>query len=239
MLFLEHVPGRSLTPPVSEGVCIDIPDSPMGVATASSIAVAAYLRGLGAGCVLPHVRVCDVNRLALLSIAKAARAVGAWGLLITYGDRPSLGSCTGSFNSSVEAVELVRESMSPSPRLGLVLSLRYPLPKVIARLGAPADFFLVLRLGEGTWGKFVEVAEEASRVGKVLIPYVIVRTETNRGALTSLDQPVVGVGELGDWVGRVCRVAGNALLSLPGASASEIVKSVETAKAQCFRAQKR
>lgn len=239
MLFLEHVPSRSLIPPVGSGVCIDIPESPMGQATASSIAVAAYLRGTGIRCVLPHVRICDLNKLALLSIAKAARAIGAWGLLITYGDLPSIGSCTGFFTSSIEAVEFVRGSIRLPPRLGTVLSLRYPLPEVLARLRSPADFFLVLRLGESTWDKFVSVGEEASRLGKVLIPYVIVETKTNRDVITALKQPVVGMSELSDWVGRVCQVVGNVLLSLPEASQAEIVEAVKTAKARCFGAQKR
>ena len=239
MLFLEHVPSRSLIPPVSSGVCIDIPESPMGEATASSIAVAAYLRAAGFGCVLPHVRVCDLNRLALLSVAKASRAIGAWGLLITYGDPPAIGSCTNAFASSIEAMEFVREATSSPPRLGAVLSLRYPLPEMLGRLRSPADFFLVLRLGENTWDKFVKVADEASALDKVLIPYVIVETKTNRDVIAALDQPVVRMSELGDWVGRVCQVVGNALLSLPDASRAEVVEAVETAKARCFGAQKR
>lgn len=239
MLFLEHVPSRSLVPVASSGVCIDIPESPMGEAAASSIAVAAYLRGVGFECVLPHARVCDLNRLALLSIAEAAKAIGAWGLLITYGDSPAVGSCTGAFTSSIEAIEFVHGSISSPPRLGAVLSLRYSLPEVLARLRSPADFYLVLRLSESTWDKFIRVAEEASRLGKALIPYVIVGTETNREILATLDQPVVEMGGLGHWVGRVCQAAGNALLSLPEASHSEIVEAVETAKARCFGAQKR
>jgi len=239
VLFLEYVPGRLLVPPVSSEVCIDIPESPMGEATASSIAVAAYLRGTGFGCVLPHARVCDLNRLALLSVAKAAKAISAWGLLITYGDPPAVGSCTDAFTSSTEAIEFVRGTISSPPRLGAVLSLRYPLPEILSRLRSLADFFLVLRLGENTWDKFVIVAEEASTLGKALIPYVIVETETNREVLTTLNQPVVGLSELSDWLGRVCQVAGNALLSLPEASRAEVVKAVEISKARCFGAQKR
>ncbi len=239
MLFLEHVPSRSLVPPVSSEVCVDIPESPMGEASPSSIAMAAYLRGVGFGCVLPHVRVCDLNRLALLSAVKAARAIGVWGLLITYGDPPVIGSCTGAFASSIEAIEFVRETTSSPPRLGAVLSLRYQLPEVFARLRSPADFFLVLRLGEGTWDKFVRVAEEASALGKALIPYVIVETETNREVLASLNQPVTRLDELSDWVGRVCRVVDNVLLSLPEASQAEVIEAVETAKARCFCTQKR
>ncbi len=239
MLFLEHVPSRSLTSPVSNGVCIDVPESPMGRATASSIAVSAYLRGAGFKCVLPHVRICDLNRLALLSIAKAARAIGAWGLLITYGDPPAVGSCTGTFTSSIEAIEFVRGRISSPPRLGAVLSLRYPLPEVLARLRSLADFYLVLRLSEGTWDKFVKIAGKASTLGKILIPYVIVETETNRDVFTALDQPAVKMGELGHWVSRVCQVVSNVLLSLPEASRAEIVEAVETAKAWCFDVQKR
>ncbi len=238
MLFLEYVPSRSLMPFVTSGICIDIPESPMGKATASSIAVASYLRGTGLECVLPHVRVCDLNRLALLSVAKAARAIGVWGLLVTYGDPPVVGSCTDAFVSSAEAIEFVRRNISYAPRLGAVLSLRYPMPEMLSRLRSLADFFLVLRLGEETWNKFVSISEEATKLGKALIPYVIVRTKTNRGIFAELDQPTVEMSELSYWVGRVCQVAGNVLLSLPEASREEVVEAVEIAKAQCFGAQK-
>jgi len=239
VLFLEHVPSKSLVPPVSGRVCIDIPESPMGVATPSSTAVAAYLRGAGYGCVLPHIRVCDVNQLALLAITKAARSIGVWGLLITYGDPPAVGSCAGAFTSSIDAIEFVRRSTRSSPRLGAVLSLRYGMPELAARIRTPADFFLVMRLGRHTWDKFVSVAEDARALGKELIPYVIVRTESNRHVLASLNQPVVDMEDLGEWVGKVCEVTNNVLLSLPEALVEEVVQAVDIAEEQCFSTQKR
>lgn len=193
--------------------CFDIPEAPAGHPAPSSLAIATYLKTKYRACAIPHVRLHDVNELALRSIVKAISFFDLDGLLVTMGDAPKYGSCINNLTTD-EAVDLIK-GLGYGVRVGSILSLRYGLRDIEDRLAGSADFFYVLRLGEDTFSKYVQVLDKAREHGKELYPYVLISTSVNEEVLRKLRQPYVTLDDLPLLIEKLKTIADGLVISSP------------------------
>ena len=193
--------------------CFDIPEAPAGQPAPSSLAVATYLKTGYSACVIPHVRLLDLNELALRSVVKTVRFFGLDGLLVTMGDPPKYGTPVSDLTTD-EAVRLIKD-LGYGIRVGSILSLRYELEQIEERLTGDADFYYVLRLDEGTLSKYVQVFDKAREHGKELYPYVLVSTSANEEVLRKLGQPYVTLDDLPLLIGKLKAIADGLVISSP------------------------
>ncbi len=194
----------------------DLPESPVGYPSANSVVIGALIKRSVVGkVVISHVRLSDVNHVALASLAKGAEVSGIDGLLMTLGDEPKYGFRTSSL-STEEALSFLREVIKVRIKLGAVISLRYDLSDIVRRLERPFDFYLILRLSTSNLSKLEEVSKMAAREGKELYAYVIVSTGRNLSVVRSLGQPYVGSGEVRDFLQRLEGLIDSAVISVPG-----------------------
>jgi len=181
--------------------CFDIPESPAGYPAPASLAVATYVKAKYGVCAIPHVRLCDVNELALRSAIKAARVFDLNALVVTVGDPPRYGRCASDLTTD-EAVRLIKE-LGYGVRVGSIISLRYDLRDIEERLSNDSDFYYVLRLDESSFSKYEEVVDMARSYGKELYPYVIVVTPANEELLNRLGQPRIKLVDLRPFIQKL------------------------------------
>jgi len=194
--------------------CFDVPESPLGYPGVNSVASCVYLKTRYGVCCIAHVRLYDVNALALHSLAHACEVFGIDGLVLTMGDRPRVGTVVHDLCTE-KAIELLRKT-GYRVKLGALISLRYSLEDILSRLsGTMADFFFVLRLGWETMDDYVGVYRESRRLGKELYPYVLVATESNRKILSRINQPYILASELPDYLRELHGIVDGIVLSIP------------------------
>ncbi|MCS7100054.1 MAG: methylenetetrahydrofolate reductase [Sulfolobales archaeon] len=154
---------------------IDVPDSPMGVASQFSPVVSCFIKSLEDVRVIAHVRTIDLSRVALTAIARGLGICGVERVVYVRGDIAD-GSTVVRDLEPEDAVSLVRQlDVGVSP--GLTLSLRKDLAEILKRIYLKADFYLVLNLNESTESKLVDVAEISKRLGLKVYPYLVVASE--------------------------------------------------------------
>ncbi len=206
---------RMLVPHVD---AIDIPEVPVGKPIASAPMLAAYIKARYPEVeVMPHVRIIDVNKAALLSIVGGARATRIEELVLLRGDDPLEGEIVRDLKSVEEAAAYIKTRVRKTPLLGAMLSIRYPIEKIMTRLTAPLDFYLVLRATVSI-RKLAEVSREAQRLGKRLYAYIIIVGEKNRKILRNMlgDQPLYTPQEALHVVEEISSLVDGILLSSPG-----------------------
>lgn len=207
---------------------IDLPESPLGLPMPSSIPLSVFL-GLGYGVsVIPHVRLLDHNELGLISLIQGLWLAGVDKVLLTMGDKPGIGRVLCSWGRSEEAVEWIKR-YEPGMNVGLIISLNYPFDRIVERLGSQADFFYVMYLSGGTMRKYEKVVGVAWRLGKKIMPYLIIRTRRNGEVIEHLGQPYVDIEDLEVWVAMLKDKADAVILSVPG-DHQGLVEAVEIAR---------
>ena len=194
----------------------DIPESPMGIPRPSSTVIGAVLRRvLGYGyTVVSHVRLCDVNPVALASTVMGAEVAEIDGVLLTVGDKPVYGSSVNQL-SSEQAAEFLR-SIGVKIALGAILSMRYELNAIKSRVEKPFDFFYALRVSIDSIERLSRVSEIVAALGKKLYAYAIVATHRNREFIEKeLRQPYVELSRLCEFVERIQDFVNGVVLSCP------------------------
>lgn len=195
---------------------IDIPEAPLGNPSASSALLAVYIWSKYGVQVIPHIKVTDVNSLALINIVSGLAVVGIEEVVVLRGDPPRIGSTVEDV--SVEGVlDLVKKYSKGTPRLGALISLRYPRSLIGKRLNKPFSFYFVLRPAVDL-DKLVWLSREARRKGKKLYAYIIVMGEKNKSTLRSLlgSQPVYEVREAIAVIERLSGLVDGFIVSSPG-----------------------
>jgi len=206
----------------------DLPENPLGLPMPSSIPLSVYL-SLGYGVdVVPHIRLIDHNELGLISLVQGLYLSGVDKILLTMGDRPSIGRSICGWRRSEEAVEWIKRYV-PEMRVGLIISLNYPLEMMMERLRSRADFYYVMYLSGKTMDKYDALISEATKIGKTIIPYVIIRTRKNKDIVEHLGQPSIDIDDLEAWTAMMRGKADALLLSVPGDS-NGLIEAVETAR---------
>ena len=217
-IIAEVTPGRvhglqGYLPEVAElADAVDIPESPLGIPHPNSVATAAYLKARYGCEVIPHVRLVDLNKVSLLSLAYAAKAFGAYGLVILRGE----GRAPTWVGSSEEAALIIKGTKGLRDlRLGAILSLRYPPDKIVKRAEGPFSFFLATRLDPRNPEEQEESLRHVRSLGKEVYPYVIVATKDNRDVISYVKQPFITEGELRDVVEGLEGLVDGVVVSVP------------------------
>ena len=217
-IIAEVTPGRvhglqGYLPEVAElADAVDIPESPLGIPHPNSVATAAYLKARYGCEVIPHVRLVDLNKVSLLSLAYAAKAFGAYGLVILRGE----GRAPTWVGSSEEAALIVKGTKGLRDlRLGAILSLRYPPDKIVKRAEGPFSFFLATRLDSRNPEEQEESLRHVRSLGKEVYPYVIVATKDNRDIISYVKQPFITEGELRNVVEGLEDLVDGVVVSVP------------------------
>ena len=196
---------------------IDIPEVPMGRPLASAAVLSAHLQAIYPDTeFIPHVRVIDLNRVGLLSIIAGLGVAGIRETVLLRGDDPVEGSIVEDLTVE-EAALLVRERLKTYPRLGAMLSMRFPIEAMEKRLEAPFDFYMVLRALHDP-RKLVKVSTIAQAKGKLLYAYVIVAGSRNRELLKRMlgDQPIYSVEEVENVIDQLSGLVDGIIISSPG-----------------------
>ncbi len=206
----------------------DLPESPLGLPMPSSIPLSVFL-SLGYGVsVIPHVRLLDHNELGLISLIQGLWLSGVDKVLLTIGDKPGIGRALCGWERSEEAVEWIKR-YEPSMSVGLIISLNYSLDRIVERLRSQADFFYVMYLSGETMEKYEKVVAAARRLGKKIMPYLIIRTRRNEEIIEHLGQPHVDIEDLEVWAAMLRDKADAVILSVPG-DRQGLVEAVEIAR---------
>ncbi len=195
---------------------IDIPEAPLGNPSVSSALLAVYIWSKYGIKVIPHIKVTDVNSLALINIVNGLATIGIEEVVVLKGDPPRIGSTVEDV--TVESVpDFVKKYSKNIPRLGALISLRYPRNLIERRLNKPFAFYYILRpivdLDKLAW-----LSREARRNGKRLYAYIIVMSEKNKPILQSLlgDQPVYETKEAITIMERLSSLVDGFIVSSPG-----------------------
>lgn len=154
---------------------VDVPDSPMGIASQSSPVISCLIRSAEDVRVIAHIRTIDLSRVASISVVRSLSLCGVERVVFVRGDIVQGSSVVKDLNPE-NAVSLVKEqNICISP--GLTLSLRKDLAEISRRMSSNADFYLVLNLSEKNVDKLVEVSEMAKSLNAKIYPYLIVASE--------------------------------------------------------------
>lgn len=178
--------------------CFDIPESPLGNPMPNAVATSIYIKEFTGKCVIAHIRLYDVNRIGLLSLALAAQAYGVDGVVLTRGDKPRTGIAVNDIDT-IKAIKLLEREV-PELRVGAIISLRYPLKDIIDRINAGASFYLVLRFSREYIDKYMRVLDVAEKQGVILYPYIIVSTEKNQWLIDRIGQPHIPLSDLEEFL---------------------------------------
>lgn len=197
---------------------IDIPEVPMGRPVASASIIAAHFKAIYVDVeFIPHIRVIDLNRVGLLSLLAGLHVAEIKEAVLLRGDDPVEGRKVEDINVE-EAARLAKIRLRDKrPRLGAMLSMRYPFEKIEERMKADLEFFMVLR-GLHDYDKLTRVSRAARRLGKKLYAYVIIGSNRNIDTLRSMlgGQPVYRIEEVEHVVERLSPLVDGIILSSPG-----------------------
>lgn len=204
--------------------CFDVPESPLGIPCVNSIATCVYLKTRYNVCCIAHIRLHDINGVALHSLAMAAETFDIEGLVLTIGDKPRIGFSVGQYDT-VSAINSLKKSRYRI-KIGAIISLRYDVEDIVDRLKIDADFFLVLRLGVATLDKYIKIYKAANKVGKRLYPYIIVATNRNRELLAKIDQPYFEASDIEEFIKEIRKYSDGLIISIPkgGNEVQEILR---------------
>ncbi len=155
---------------------IDVPESPLGVPRAHSVAVAAYIQERYGIPGIAHVRVSDVNLVAFKSLVGAAVLLGVTRLVALRGDPPSEGGECGHLRPE-DAIGLARSHGLGAVEVGVLVSARRAPAEISARLRSRPDFAFILN---STPQSLRSLVPEAQALGVRIYPYLVVETERNR-----------------------------------------------------------
>lgn len=120
---------------------IDVPDAPMGKPNYNSPIVSTFLAAHGYK-VIAHLRVVDVNVIALKTITKTAGSLGVKRIVYLRGDPPTQGGPVHQVTPEQAVSYALSRPEAPEP--GLLVSLRKPMEAIKERLQVGARFYLAL-----------------------------------------------------------------------------------------------
>jgi len=152
---------------------IDVPDAPLGKPNYSSPIVSTYLAAHGYK-VIAHLRVIDVNVIALKTITKTMGSLGVPRLVYLRGDPPQQGDPVEQVTPEEAVAYALTRPEAPEP--GLLVSLRKPWSEIARRLSSRARFYLALNYDGSprTREKLARIASEAP----VYVYYIVSHSDT-------------------------------------------------------------
>lgn len=157
---------------------IHIPDSPLGYPKVHVLALSSLAINRGFEVTI-HLRTIDQNENGIINTVYGANLIGVQRILFLRGDPPTYGKPCESI-SPEKAIGIVKsDKRLSSLRTGLILSLRFPLEKILERVKlANPDFVLIMN------NELEKLRVLRSEYGGIIMVYLIVVTNANRGYIT-------------------------------------------------------
>jgi len=183
---------------------IDVPDAPLGKPNYSSPIVSTFLAAHGYR-VIAHLRVIDVNIIALKTITKTMGSLGVPRLVYLRGDPPQQGAPVEQVTPEEAVAYALSRPEAPEP--GLLVSLRKPQSEIAKRLSSGARFYLALNYDGSPEAreKLAMIAREAP----VYVYYI-----ASHGDLKDIEQQRVP-GRLESLLQDMPREAAGLIISFP------------------------
>ncbi|MGB9726021.1 MAG: hypothetical protein ACP5LZ_06110 [Fervidicoccaceae archaeon] len=194
---------------------IDIPESPLGMASLNSIVIGALMKK---SCpditVFSHLRLVDISPTLFLSLLSSAELANIDGVFVTYGEKNEKKNNKGLLYT--EDSLTLATNYGLNNKLGAILSLSYSTDEIMKRLETGFKKFLVLRLSDSNFEKFVIIAERARKFGKELYPYIIIKTERNSEIIDRIGQPSYELHNLENIIEKLGGIVEGIVISTAG-----------------------
>lgn len=215
----------SVAPKVGKAFdAVFVPSAPAGVPLLDGLATSIYLStGFGLRTIF-SIRLRDVNLNHVLEKVRVAEDFNLYGVLLTKGDPPKYG--VGRDEMSSEEVLYFIRSMGTKVRLGLVLSLRYPMESIARRLEHGPDFVFVIHYGPSRREKLREVCRAASRTSSEVYVFLLLGLDRSKELFNRLKQEYFSYSHIQEVLEELQGLVGGVVISSP----LDIEKVVELAE---------
>jgi 5,10-methylenetetrahydrofolate reductase len=190
-----------------------VPSAPAGAPLLDSLATSVYLTTSFGLRTIFSIRLRDVNLNHVLEKVKVAEEFGLYGVLLTQGDPPKYGAGLSGLPSE-EAMKYIRGE-GIRVRLGLVVSLRYPVESIARRLEQGPDFVFVIHYGPSSREKLREVCRIASRGSSEVYPFLLLGVGRSRGVFDRLGQEYFTSGSVKEALEELRGLASGVVVSSP------------------------
>ncbi len=202
-----------------------VPSAPAGVPLLDGLATSIYLStGFGLRTIF-SIRLRDVNLNHVLEKVRVAEDFNLYGALLTRGDPPKYGASRDEV-SSEEVLHFVR-SMGAKVRLGLVLSLRYPVESIARRLEHGPDFVFVIHYGPSKREKLREVCKAASHTSSEVYVFLLLGLDRSRELFDKLNQEYFNHSRIQEVLKELQGIVGGVVISSP-LDVEKVVELVES-----------
>ncbi|AFK51119.1 hypothetical protein TCELL_0695 [Thermogladius calderae 1633] len=209
------------------GFSVFLPENPAGIPALLAAAVGVYLRTKYELGVYISTRLVDVNLLYAYSTVLTAKEFGFKGVTLLRGDKPAFGETLET--NSEEALAFIKERVR-GVDLGLIVSMRFSMDNIQARLLKNPDYVMVIHFGLGNMDKMVEVSKVARERGVKVYPFVLLSLEKSKGLFMQLGQPFVETNQLRGVCESLKKVVDGIVVSSP----LDLDTAVEQVARLCF-----
>lgn len=174
---------------------IDIPEAPLGFSSPSSPILSCIIKeSIKEANIITHLRLYDINRLALINTIMGLRISGINDVLLLRGDQPKIGRKVEEITPD-EGIPLLRQHFKRL-NVGLLINLNKDLKEIEERIKLRASFYLITR----PWysKKLGSVSRMIRKNNSKLYIYFVILTEKNREFLSRLipKEEIVKIEEL-------------------------------------------
>ena len=190
-----------------------VPSAPAGVPLLDGLATSIYLSvGFGLRTIF-SIRLRDVNLNHVLEKVRTAEEFNLYGVLLTRGDPPKYGTSRDEL-SSEEVMHYIR-SGGARVKLGLVVSLRYPVESIARRLEHEPDFVFLIHYGPSTREKLREVCRAISSKATEVYVFLLLGLDRSREVFDRLNQEYFTYSDISKVLEELRGLASGVIISSP------------------------
>jgi hypothetical protein len=202
-----------------------VPSAPAGVPLLDGLATSVYLSTSFGLKTIFSIRLRDLNLNHVLEKVKVAEEFGLYGVLLTQGDPPKYGTSRSELLSE-EVMQYIRK-MGIRARLGLVVSLRYPIESIVRRLEHKPDFVFVIHYGPSSREKLGEVCGVVSRASSEVYPFLLLGVGKSKGVFDKLNQEYFTLSDIHEILEELRGLVSGVVISSP-LDVEKVVEFFET-----------
>lgn len=202
-----------------------VPSAPAGVPLLDGLATSVYLSTSFGLKTIFSIRLRDLNLNHVLEKVKVAEEFGLYGVLLTQGDPPKYGTSRSELLSE-EVMQYIRK-MGIRARLGLVVSLRYPIESIVRRLEHKPDFVFVIHYGPSSREKLGEVWGVVSRASSEVYPFLLLGVGKSKGVFDKLNQEYFTLSDIHEILEELRGLVSGVVISSP-LDVEKVVEFFET-----------
>ncbi|MEM1628373.1 MAG: hypothetical protein QXP02_03725 [Desulfurococcaceae archaeon] len=197
-----------------------IPSGPAGIPLLDACATSIYISTVYGLKSIFSIRLKDVNLNHVIEKVKTAMEFGINGVLLTKGDPPRYGSSYDDLSSEY-VLKYLRE-INVDMKLGLIISLRYPLGSILKRISEKPDFVFIIHHVDNDLDKLMELRKHIAGEIKIY-DFILLGVDKNIELFKELGQKYVEPMKLGDHIEKLNNIVDGVIISSP----LEVKKAIE------------